>query len=501
MKTWMRGLRGQMLAIIAMPLLALVVCIAASLYFLNDLSASLTKANTERGPLLRYAGEIETSLNASGRFLWAALGADDKTSREAALARLETALENLKKQHATYAAIPQSEENKKQFQVLEPDLFKLEKSLTSFVQEYKASQKEDHEYKLWAHGQIRNEMDTVTNGLAAISERRVASMEQETIKDHATGRIVENVFIYGGIATVLGVVALAVILLNRLVRVVNSAVTKLSQSSEEVTSGAEQLAAASTQVASSSTEAASSIEETVATMEELTSMVKVGAKSGQEAARVAQEAQEFAQSGEKEISGLVTSMKTISHSAKKMAEIIDVIDDIAFQTNLLALNAAVEAARAGEQGKGFAVVAEAVRTLAQRSAEAAKDISQMINTSVETIESGAVIADQGGEALRKIVVAIEKVNQLNAEMAAASEEQANGISQIGLAMNQLDTATQQNAAASEEVSASAQSMQHQARRLDDVALELNRIINGTPEQQAVPLAEISRGHLRVVRAS
>lgn len=250
----------------------------------------------------------------------------------------------------------------------------------------------------------------------------------------------------------------------------------VAESKDTVSNASDQLNTASQQLANSSTEAAASLEETVASIEELTSMVKLNAGNAQQASQLAQHSQSSAVKGDQEIETLIGAMGEINQSSKRIEDIINVIDDIAFQTNLLALNAAVEAARAGEQGKGFAVVAEAVRSLAQRSAQAAKEISVLINESVTQVEKGTQVADRSGASLKEIVNSVKKVTELNSEIATASSEQSEGIAQISKAMNQLDQATQSNAASAEEAAASAEVMLKQARVLGDQVASLMRIV-------------------------
>ncbi|MEK6775194.1 MAG: methyl-accepting chemotaxis protein, partial [Bdellovibrionota bacterium] len=253
---------------------------------------------------------------------------------------------------------------------------------------------------------------------------------------------------------------------------------KLAASGSSVLSGSTQLSGASQTVSSGATQSASALEETVSSIEELSNIVKLNAENAKQAASLSQVSTQSAEVGESEIRKLTEAMKDISQSSKKIEEIINVIDDIAFQTNLLALNAAVEAARAGEQGKGFAVVAEAVRNLAQRSSAAAKDITDLIKESVSKTEHGSKIADSSGNVLKEIVTSVKKVGHLNGEVASASTEQANGILQISKAMNELDSSTQQNAAASEEMAASADQMSEQARFLSTLVLDLSSLVNG-----------------------
>ncbi|MDG0818025.1 methyl-accepting chemotaxis protein [Bdellovibrio svalbardensis] len=252
----------------------------------------------------------------------------------------------------------------------------------------------------------------------------------------------------------------------------------LEKSASNVNDSIEQLSIAGMGLSQSSSESAASLEETVAALEELTSMVKMNSDNAKQAAALSSRSSESAVQGEAEMSALLDSMKDISQSSKKIEEIINVIDDIAFQTNLLALNASVEAARAGEHGKGFAVVAEAVRTLSQRAAVAAKDITTLIKDSVEKIERGTDKADKSGEVLKAIVTSVKKVSDLNTEISAASEEQATGIAQISKAMNQLDQSVQSNAASSEEIASTAEEIRSQSRIMRKVTDDLKVVVEG-----------------------
>lgn len=261
---------------------------------------------------------------------------------------------------------------------------------------------------------------------------------------------------------------------------------RISDSSMQVNSASQQLSSSGGQLSSAATEAASALAETVASIEEMSSMVKLNADNANEASTLSQSSRKSAEAGESEIKNLNSAMGEIAQSSKKIEEIINVIDDIAFQTNLLALNAAVEAARAGEQGKGFAVVAEAVRNLAQRSAEAAKEITTLIKDSVSKIDKGAKVADSASLVLKEIVTAVKKVADLNNEIASASREQSNGLTQISKAMTDLDQATQRNAASAEETAAASIEMSSQAVVLQDMVQALGSIVSGKVLAQLQP---------------
>ena len=240
----------------------------------------------------------------------------------------------------------------------------------------------------------------------------------------------------------------------------------------KVRSGTDQIVTASGEIASGNSdlsqrteEQASSLEETASSMEELTSTVRQNADNARQANQLAVGASEVAVKGGEVVGQVVHTMKSINESSHKIVDIISVIDGIAFQTNILALNAAVEAARAGEQGRGFAVVATEVRTLAQRSAAAAKEIKELISDSVSKVDEGSRLVDEAGTTMEEIVTAVKRVTDIMSEISAASQEQSSGIEQVNQAVTQMDEVTQQNAALVEEAAAAAESMQEQAQAL------------------------------------
>jgi methyl-accepting chemotaxis protein len=226
-----------------------------------------------------------------------------------------------------------------------------------------------------------------------------------------------------------------------------------------------QIAAGNLDLSSRTEEQASALEETAASMEELSSTVTQNADNAKQANQLAQSASSVAIKGGEVVAQVVNTMKGINDSSKRIFDIISVIDGIAFQTNILALNAAVEAARAGDQGRGFAVVASEVRSLAGRSANAAKEIKTLINDSVERVEQGTALVDQAGTTMTEVVSSIRRVTDLMGEISAASSEQSQGVAQIGEAVAQIDLVTQQNAALVEEMAAAASSLKSQAQDL------------------------------------
>ena len=245
-------------------------------------------------------------------------------------------------------------------------------------------------------------------------------------------------------------------------------VGQIKQSTEILTQGASEIATGNADLSGRTESQASSLEETASSMEELTSTVKQNAEHSHHASKLVLSTAEIAQNGGVVVSKVINTMGSIKDSSRKIADIIGVIDGIAFQTNILALNAAVEAARAGEQGRGFAVVASEVRNLAQRSAGAAKEIKALISDSVEQVEVGRKLVDEAGEAMDDIVTSVQLVADIIQGTATASQEQSAGIEQVNQAVGQMDEITQQNAALVEEAAAAAESLQMQAVKLSEL---------------------------------
>ena len=247
-----------------------------------------------------------------------------------------------------------------------------------------------------------------------------------------------------------------------------STVVHVRSASDSINTASAEIASGNHDLSSRTEQAASSLEQTAASMEELTATVRQSADAARQANQLAASASEIAVRGGQVVGQVVTTMEEINHSSRKIHDIIGVIDGIAFQTNILALNAAVEAARAGEQGRGFAVVAAEVRNLAQRSAEAAKEIKGLIGASVDKVEQGSRLVADAGQTMGEIVGSVQRVTDIIGEITAASGEQSDGIGQVNVAVTQLDQMTQQNAALVEESAAAAQSLKDQAARLAQV---------------------------------
>jgi methyl-accepting chemotaxis protein len=273
-----------------------------------------------------------------------------------------------------------------------------------------------------------------------------------------------------------------------------SIVTHIRTGAESIAVGAGQVAAGNQQLSSRTEEHASSLEETASTLEEFTTTVRHNADNARAASTLAGNASATAQKGGEVVARVVSTFQEVTNSSRRISDIIGVIDGISFQTNILALNAAVEAARAGEQGRGFAVVASEVRSLAQRSAESAKEIRSLIENSVSRVEAGAKLVDQAGKTMDELVVSVRKVAEIMTEIASANNEQSSGIEQINKAITQMDNVVQMNASLVEEATAAATSMASQATGLTQVVAQFR------VDAMAAPIAAAQPAIARKARA-
>jgi methyl-accepting chemotaxis protein len=298
--------------------------------------------------------------------------------------------------------------------------------------------------------------------------------------------------------------------IGRMATALNEAAQKLRETLQDVadsaahaSSSSRELAAATESIASGAQEQAASLEETSASLEEITAAVRQSADNAKQASQLASGSKDSAEKGQSVVSDAVTAMAEINAASAKISDIISTIDEIAFQTNLLAVNAAVEAARAGEEGRGFAVVASEVRSLAQRSAGAAKEIKVLIQDTLRKVERGSGLVNKSGETLQGIVGSVKRVTDIVGEIAAASEEQSTGVEQVNTAMTQMDQVTQSNSAQTEELSSTAQALAGQAARLLEMvsAFKLSKGGKGAGSHSAQPLRPHSEGAARPAKAA
>ena len=350
-----------------------------------------------------------------------------------------------------------------------------------------------------SYGPVKDEMGRVTRILkiatdisgqvAASKALRVAVHEiQEVVAAAQASDLTRQVPMAGKSGEVADLCSGVNALIGNLAGVVGT----IRGSTAAINTAASEIAAGNTDLSQRTEEQASSLQQTAASMEELTSTVKQNAENARQANQLADTASQIAVKGGGAVGEVVGTMEAITASSKKIVDIISVIDGIAFQTNILALNAAVEAARAGEQGRGFAVVATEVRNLAQRSANAAKEIKTLIGDSVDKVEAGSRQVATAGSTMEEIVRAVKRVTDIMAEIAAASQEQSSGIEQVNLAVAQMDKVTQQNAALVEQAAAAAESMKEQAHRMAGVVEGFKTSVADKPGRAAPPAKPLPR---------
>ncbi|EKD28996.1 MAG: methyl-accepting chemotaxis sensory transducer [uncultured bacterium] len=339
--------------------------------------------------------------------------------------------------------------------------------------------------------QINLETELIKEARSAEEKCREATINQKTKMQEQTKESLSLVYGFTLFAIIIGIVG-AFWITSSITKPIRNIITNLSSGAEQVTSAAGQVAQSSQQMAEGASEQASSLEEVSSSLEEMASMTKQNSDNTKQANTMASEARNAAEEGTEAMKNMSAAINQIKHSSDQTAKIIKTIDEIAFQTNLLALNAAVEAARAGEAGKGFAVVAEEVRNLAQRSAQAAKNTSAMIEESQKNADNGVQVVTRVAEILNKISTGINKASQLMNEISVASEEQARGIDQVNTGVSQMDKVTQSNAANAEESASASEELSGQAVELKEMVEQLILIVEGANSNRTQTTASTQR---------
>jgi methyl-accepting chemotaxis protein len=480
MASWFRGLRIKLLLLVILPTAVIGILGGLGYYSIHFLRDDLHIMGAEKLPQSAAIGIMEGSVQGVERALWIWHAADDNMALRAGAAdQIGTLVESFEKAKTQFESTSIGEEEKKVWEGVNSNWPEVKKVIAAASEKLQLNTPAgDLAAKEILLSEMRQKLGAIGRALAKLSESNILSVKevsQDALDFASKGLAIIGLIVGGGMLLTVG---FGVFVAWKLSHQLSIIVSHLSGSADKVGVASHQLSAAGQKLSSGASQAASSLEETVASIEELSSMVKQNADNSKEAGALSQSARDSAEEGEREVQQLISAMGEISQSSRKIEEIINVIDDIAFQTNLLALNAAVEAARAGDQGRGFAVVAEAVRTLAQRSSEAAKDINGLIKESVNKVDRGTNIADRSGSVLKQIVVNSKKVADLNAEIAMASREQASGLSQISQAMNQLDTATQSNASSAEETASTSDQLSGESQQLRSQVMELVNVVEG-----------------------
>jgi methyl-accepting chemotaxis protein len=479
----LKGIKGKLFLSAVVPLVGFFTLGFVAHSSISKISYLLNESYGQLIPNVEALGGVEGSRARIGQYLWGALGnKDDAKHRDTYIEKALVAIGEFRSSVKAYESSPNQPGETEIYapmKAINEDYMKEVEGFTVALKSVK-SQEDYEKIRLEMVNGVYLQHSTLIKKVAGtiIANYSKLAKEKNALQAAETKGAVTLLIAITSACSIL-VFGILMLLGSRLSKAVSSVVSRLSDSGQQVNQAIGQLSLAGQSLSQSSTESAASLEETVASLEEMSSMVKLNSDNAKQAAALAQTSRQAAEAGEAEIKNLVESMNDISKSSKKIEEIINVIDDIAFQTNLLALNAAVEAARAGEQGKGFAVVADAVRSLAQRSASAAKDITSLIKDSVEKIDHGTEIADRSGGVLSNIVTSIKKVSDLNNEISAASTEQTAGISQINKAMNQLDASSQSNAASSEEIASTAEEISSQSNQMQILVKDLSQIVMGS----------------------
>lgn len=443
---------------------------AGSFYIINEAKRKLAFANDERIPLAQLTNQMASHIHAADRYFWNSIAEANPmvTIKLAGLAAeevsyFETNLESLKKLTLEPAI-------DKKVKIIIDGWPKLKANYDVVNTEAERSTPEG--YKIAKDTLIENKVlsEEITKAVAIINESMTASIKKGAEADAAFIASGKKIMMIISALTILSLILVCFAALSagaQMAQVLGGVIVHLKSSSHEVELASQNLSASASQLSTESRRTAISVENTVASALEVTSMVHLNAESAKQAAAIAEAGKMAAKIGEEKIARLYDAVGSVSKSSKQIEDMIEIVNDIAFQTNLLALNAAVEAARAGDQGKGFAVVADAVRSLAQKSGTAAKEITSLIKESGLRIQASFKLADEGKQSLAEIVDSILKIADLNSKIAAASGEQASALTNISTTMNEIDRSSQENVGASERIASTSEELNAQSLGLNE----------------------------------
>ncbi len=479
--SFFKSFAGKLSLLAGVSILGLIVSSLVAYRVVSTLDETIGILSNKRVPITRMIGDVRIHMNAISRMTWQAVATTDLTVQKEVRKKIENRLNELHKTIGELDQIGLVPKNKANLEMLKKAWEPLEKKYQQILAQAGKGESAEALQEMMSTSQTMDELAAILVSMGEVMLEANLKVRKESTETADQAKFTLLILAAGFI---LFSAIFAAFLIFNLTRIFRAITSKLGDSGGHVSSASDELAKASTTLSSASAQAAASLEETVASLEEINSQVLKSSELATEAGSLSGKTLQAAQKGDHQIQDLLKSMSEIENSSGKIQEIINMIDDIAFQTNLLSLNAAVEAARAGEHGKGFAVVAEAVRALSQRSATSAKEISTLIQESVDKTTQGVRLARQSSEAVSEIIRFVEHLAQLNKEVAAASEEQALGIKQISQATNQLDSATQSNASTSEEAAATAEELSAQSRELYTLVQQLSQIIEGRDKRAA-----------------
>ncbi len=468
-------------------IIALITLIVGAVgwYGISTVTTNLDKVGNERLPsvqALLIISEAQTQVDsAENALLTKNISLEQRKEH---YNRIEQALIKADEAWKTYETLPQTEEEADLWSQFKEAWNKWKSDDEKFIEVSKRfdSIKSDELYQemvdraLVTNSESFNISEDILLQLVELNRQVADNVVEKSDNESKIITIISLVVMIVGtiLALVIGII-LSISISKPLMKAING----LTESSQQVTAASQQLSASSQQLAEANTEQAASIQETSATLEESSSMIQQSNENTKQASSLSEQAKQAADSGNTDMEDMLKAISEIQKSSDEIAKIIKVIDEIAFQTNILSLNAAVEAARAGDAGKGFAVVAEEVRNLAQRSANAAKDTTTIIENNIELSKKGVEVSKKVGESLSEITSQTRKVNELIKEIEASSDEQSKGIFQINKALSHIEKATQENAATAEESASASEELSAQAESMNDIVNQLTVTVKGT----------------------